>query len=113
MATTKSGSGIDQALTKALRSAKLDRAALGSVIATVKQLGDAGWRPRDVFPIGIPVIDSIRVELHGGGGDIERLIPFIIAGRINGLEVLTKGIPKPDLFIANATFKVGPGPVER
>jgi hypothetical protein len=106
MATTKQ-SGVDKAMTDALRAGGVPKEALSSAISFVKELSAKGLKPVRGLPNGIPpVVDSVRIEVHVAPNQLASLLPFLQRPEIRGLNILTKGIPVPHLFEAQFDLSV-------
>jgi|GEM_PF-1026883 len=106
MATTKQ-SGVDKAMTDALRAGGVPREALSSAISFVKELSAKGLKPVRGLPNGIPpLVDSVRIEVHVAPNQLASLLPFLQRAEIRGLNILTKGIPVPHLFEAQFDLSV-------
>jgi hypothetical protein len=106
MATSRQ-SGVDKAMTDALRAGGIPREALSSAVSFVKELSDKGLKPVRGLPNGVPpVVDSVTIEVHVAPDQLGSLLPFLQRADIRGLNILTKGIPVPHLFEAQFDLSV-------
>jgi hypothetical protein len=106
MATSKQ-SGVDKAMTDALRAGGVPKEALSSAISFVKELTAKGLKPVRGLPNGIPpVVDTVTIEVHVAPSQLASLLPFLQRSDIRGLNILTKGIPVPHLYEAQFDLSV-------
>ncbi len=105
MATKQSG--VDKAMTDALRAGGVPKEALSSAIDFVRELSAKGLKPVRGFPIGVPpAVDTVTIEVHVAPNQLASLLPFLQRTEIRGVNILTKGIPVPHLFEAQFNLSV-------
>ncbi|HEX7677045.1 MAG TPA: hypothetical protein VF713_02900 [Thermoanaerobaculia bacterium] len=105
MATKQSG--VDKAMTDALRAGGVPKEALSSAISFVKELSDKGLKTVRGFPNGVPpAVETVTIEVHVAPNQLALLLPFLQRPDIRGLSILTKGVPVTHLFEAQFDLSV-------
>ncbi len=94
---------LEDALMEQLRYCGFDKQNLADLVKIAATLHRSGvQRPRG-FPLGIPVIDSLRlsgdVELDKIGQLLQDILPK--TPRFNSVVVFPKGIPWPEVYNVN------------
>jgi hypothetical protein len=105
MATKQSG--VDKAMTDALRAGGVPKEALSSAISFVKELSSKGLKTVRGFPNGVPpALETVTIEVHVAPNQLASLLPFLQRPEVRGLNILTKGIPVPHLFEAQFDLSI-------
>jgi hypothetical protein len=87
---------------QALRFSGLDKQHLGELVRVVAQIQTSGLKPVKVLTKGIPpVVDGLIVQTLLQPNDLAPLTKILTdVPRIGGITIFPKGIPRPDLFLA-------------
>jgi hypothetical protein len=91
-------SGVDKALTDALRAGGVPKEGLAAAVALVRDLSAKGLKPVRGFPKGTPVFDMVTVEAHATPDQLGAILPFLARADIRAVNILTNGIPIPDIY---------------
>jgi len=91
---------------EALKHGGIEKENLAELVKIVGRFHGSGARVVKVFPLGIPYPDGVNVHTITDLAGLERLVKLLSEiPRFHGLEVFPKGIPKPDVFVANIQLR--------
>ena len=94
-------SALDKAVNEALRNSGVDKASLSAAVKIARDLDGKGVKVVRAFPNGTPRPDLVEIEAHFSASQLDVLIRIFRDRRAKGIIVFPKGIPVPDIWIAN------------
>jgi hypothetical protein len=96
----KTEESFEQSLLQELRHGNIAKEQLNDLVGIAAGIHKGGLRRIKVFPVGIPVVDGVRVTGVLEAGEMNKFFENILTKtpRLGRVTVFPHGIPWPDVF---------------
>ncbi|WP_121356504.1 hypothetical protein [Flavisolibacter nicotianae] len=102
---SKTAVDLEKDLISHLAAANMTKEQLSELSKSIAASVGSGFKIVDWWILGIPAFEQVIIQAHVPIAETNTLNKLILNERFKGIDILRKGIPKPDFFQVKLTIQ--------